>query len=138
MLELARKTLISGKHFPCLKSFKLRVFKAMILPVLLYGSETWTPPNALETRLDVFCNKSLHQIMVCSWQNHVSNRRFHHEPGMEPVSCIVHDRHLRHLARFPVDDPAHQVVSLRDNPARRRPMGKPRKLWLDQTCREEL
>ncbi|XP_069971579.1 uncharacterized protein [Penaeus vannamei] len=31
---------------------KLRVFKALILPILLYVSETWTVSSALESRLD--------------------------------------------------------------------------------------
>ena len=123
---------------------KLRVFKALILPVLLYGSETWTLSSALESRLDAFCNKSLRRIMGYSWQDHVSNRRLHRETGMGPVTCIIRDRQLRlygHLARLPVDDPAHQVVSLRDNPGWRRPVGRPRRSWLgqlDETCREEL
>ena len=45
------------------------------------------------------------------------------------------------LGYIPQDDPAHQVVSIRDNPGWRRPVGQPRKSWLgqiDQTCCEEL
>lgn len=74
----------------------------------------------------------------------VSNRRLHRETGMGPVTCIIRDRQLRlygHLARFSVNEPIHQVVSLRNNPAWRRHMGIPRKSWLgqlDQTCCEEF
>ena len=123
---------------------KLRVFKALIMPVLLYGSETWTLSCALEARLEAFCNRSLRQIMGYCWRDHVSNQRLHRETGTGPVICTIRDRQLRlygHLARFPQDDPAHQVVSVRDNPGWRRPVGRPRKSWLgqiDQTCREEL
>ena len=123
---------------------KLRVFKALIMPVLLYGSETWTLSCALEARLEAFCNRSLRQIMGYCWRDHVSNQRLHRETGTSPVICTIRDRQLRlygHLARFPQDDPAHQVVSIRDNPGWRRPVGRPRKSWLgqiDQTCREEL
>lgn len=42
---------------------KLFVFKAMLLPILLYESEIWTLSNALESRLDAFCDKSVCQIM---------------------------------------------------------------------------
>ncbi|XP_069983518.1 uncharacterized protein [Penaeus vannamei] len=112
--------------------------------VFLCGSKTWTLSSALESRLDAFYNKSLRRIMGYSWQDHVSNQRLHRETGMRPVDCTICDRQLRsygHLPRFLADDPAHQDVSLRDNPAWRRPMGRPRKSWLgqfDQTCREEL
>ena len=123
---------------------KLRVFKALIMPVLLYGSETWTLSSALESRLDAFCNRSLRRIMGYCWRDHVSNQRLHRETGTGPITCTIRDRQLRlygHLARFPQDDPAHQAVSVRDNPGWRRPVGRPRKSWLgqiDQTCREEL
>ncbi|XP_069976279.1 uncharacterized protein [Penaeus vannamei] len=42
---------------------KLCVLKALIMPVLLYGSETWTLSCALESHLVRFCNWSLHWIM---------------------------------------------------------------------------
>ena len=102
---------------------KLRVFKALIMPVLLYGSETWTLSCALESRIDAFCNRSLHRIMGYCWQDHVSNQRLHCKTGTGPIFCSIHNRELRlyvHLARLPQDDPAHEVVS---NPGWRRPMG---------------
>ena len=46
----------------CIRT-KLQVFIALVMPVLLYGSETWTLSSALESRLDVFCNRSLRRIM---------------------------------------------------------------------------
>lgn len=60
---------------------------------------------------------------------------------MESVTCIIRGHQLRlcgHLARFPVDDPAHQIVFTRLSCGS---MGRPRKAWLgqlDQTSREEL
>ncbi|XP_069983579.1 uncharacterized protein [Penaeus vannamei] len=41
------------------------------------------------------------------------------------LGSVVHNSGLLygHLARFPQDDPAHQVVSVRDNPRCRRPVG---------------
>ncbi|XP_069976543.1 uncharacterized protein, partial [Penaeus vannamei] len=103
---------------------KLRVFMALVMPVLLYDSETWTLLSALETRLNAFCNRSLRRIMGYCLRDHVPNQRLHRETGTEPVTCTIRDRQLRlygHLARFPQTDPDHQVVSVRDNPGRRRP-----------------
>ncbi|XP_069999421.1 uncharacterized protein [Penaeus vannamei] len=47
---------------------KLLVVRALIMPVLVYGSETWTLSSALVSRLDDFCNRSLRWIMGCCWQ----------------------------------------------------------------------
>ncbi|XP_069993160.1 uncharacterized protein [Penaeus vannamei] len=96
---------------------KLRVFKTLILPVLHYGNEPCVLSSALESRLNAFCNKSLRRIVGYSRQDHVSNRRLHHETGMGPVTCIIRDRQLGlygYLAHFPVDDRVHQVLSVRE------------------------
>ena len=34
------------------RAFKIKIFKAAIEPLLLYGSETWTLSKSLEKRLD--------------------------------------------------------------------------------------
>lgn len=127
-LELAAMNSVNKsiwrRRYLCRRT-KLRVLKTLVLPILLYGSEIWTLSG-------IFCNKSLRRIMGSSWQDHVSNRRLHCVTGMGPVTCITHDRQRRlygHLTRFRVDDPAHQVVSLQDTTAWRRPsgLGRPRK-----------
>ncbi|XP_069972047.1 uncharacterized protein [Penaeus vannamei] len=106
--------------------------------------ETWTLSCALESRLEAFCNRSLRRIIRYCWRNHVANQRLYRKIGIGPITCTIRDRQLRlygHQAPFPQDDPAHQVVSVRDNPGWRRPVGRPRKSWLgliEQTCREEL
>ncbi|XP_069971479.1 uncharacterized protein [Penaeus vannamei] len=110
---------------------KLRVFKALMLSVLLYGSEIWTLSSTLVSRLYAFRNKSLRRFMVYSWQDHVSNR-LHREIGKGPVTSIIRDPQLRlcgHLARFPVYGPTQQVVFLRENPTWGRSVGRLRKSW---------
>ncbi|XP_070000729.1 uncharacterized protein [Penaeus vannamei] len=88
----------------------LRIFKALIMPVLLYGSETWTLSCALESHLDAFCNRSLRRIMGYCWRDHVSNQRLHPATGTGPVTRTIRDLQLRfygHLTCVPQDDPAH-------------------------------
>lgn len=60
---------------------KQQVFKALIIPVLLYGSETWKLFCALESHLNAFCNRSLCQIIGYSWRVHISNQQLHCETG---------------------------------------------------------
>lgn len=121
---------------------KIRVFKSLVLPVLLYGCETWTLNTDLERRLNVFGSRCLRRIMGYRWDDFVSNERLYHETESRPVISIVRERQLRlygHVARFPDVDPTHRVLSTRDNPEWRRPRGRPRNSWLrkvDHTCRE--
>ncbi len=60
------------------------------------------------------------------------------------ITCIVRERQLRlygHVARYPEVDPAHRVVSVRDDLVWRRPRGCPQLSWLeqvDESCQELL
>ncbi len=98
----------------------------------------------LERRLDVFGSKCLRRIMGYRWNDFVSNQRLLHETGSRSVTSIVHERQLRlyrHVARLPDVDPAHRVLSVRDNPEWRRRRGRPRNSWLgkvDRLCRDRL
>ena len=57
---------------------------------------------------------------------------------MRFVTYIVRERQLQlygHVARFPDADPAHQILSAREPRDWRRPMGRPRALWVQQVNR---
>jgi hypothetical protein len=43
----------------CQKNLKIRIYKTIILPVVLYGRETWSLPLREEHRLRVFENRVL-------------------------------------------------------------------------------
>ncbi len=123
---------------------KLRIFKSLVLPALLYGCETWTLSGDLERRLNVFRTKCLRRIMGHRWNDFVSNQRLLHETESRPVTSIVRERQLRlygHVTRLPDVDPAHRILSVRDDPGWRRPRGRPRNSWLGKvgrSCRELL
>ena len=119
---------------------KLRIFKSLVLPVLLYGCETWTLNSDLERRVDAFGSKCLRRIMGYRWFDRVTNQRLLREAESRPITCLVRQRQLQlygHVARLPEVDPAHRVVSERDNPEWRRPRGRPQNSWLrkvDESC----
>ena len=48
---------------------KIRIFKSLVIPVLLYGCETWTLNTNLKRQIDVFGNKCLCSIMKYHWNN---------------------------------------------------------------------
>jgi hypothetical protein len=49
------------------KNVKIRIYKNMILPVVLYGCETWSQKLREEHRLRVFENRVLRRIFGFKW-----------------------------------------------------------------------
>ncbi len=85
-----------------------------MLPVLLYGCETFTLTRDLERRIEAFGNKFLRRIMGYRWFDRVTNWRFLRETGWSPIACTIRQRQLRlygHVARFPEVDPAYRLSS---------------------------
>ena len=104
----------------------------MVIPVLLYGCETWTLTRDLRRTLNSFGTRSLRRIHGYRWSDFVSNERLLRETQMRFVTCIVRERQLRlygHVAHFPDTDPAYQILSAREPHEWRRPMGRPRASW---------
>ena len=47
----------------------IRIFRSLVITVLLYGCETWTLNTDLKRRIDVFGNKCLRRIMGYRWND---------------------------------------------------------------------
>ena len=109
-----------------------------MLPVLLYGCETWTLTMDLRRRHNSFGTRSLRRTLGYHWSDFVSNERLLRETQTRFVTCIVRERQLwlyGHLACFPDTDPDHQIFSVRESPEWRRLIGRPRASWLQQVDR---
>ena len=112
---------------------KVRIFRSLVLPVLLYGCEIWTLTRDLRWRLNSFGTRSLRRILGYRWSGFVSNERLLRETQMRFVTCMVRERQLRlcgHVFRFPDADPADQIISGREPPEGSRPVGRPCASWL--------
>ena len=117
---------------------KVRVFRSLWLPVLLYGCETWTLTSDRRWRLHCFGTRSLQKILGDRWSDFVSIERLLRETQMRFVTCIAREHQLRlygQVARFPDADPAHQILPAREPREWRRSMGRPRASWLQQVDR---
>ena len=117
---------------------KVRVFRSLALPVLLYVCETWTFIRDLRRTLNSFGTRSLRRILDNRWSDFLAKKRLLRETQMRFVNCIIRERQLLlygHVARFPDVDPAHQILSAREPHEWRRPMGQPRASWLQQVDR---
>ena len=100
---------------------KIRLFRALVLHVLLYGSETWSIGVRERGRLNSFSTRALHRIMGYRWDNFVSNDRLLRETGIaHQVTCMIRQCQLRlfgNVVRYPESDPVSRVISKEIGPA---------------------
>jgi len=73
---------------------KLRLYSVYILPVLLYGSDTWSVTEASRQRLDAFDQWCLCRILRVPYTAHVTNVSVRSQTDQPPVSscCCNSDR----------------------------------------------
>ena len=60
---------------------KLRVYRAVVVPTLLYGAETWILYRKQIRLLERFHQRCLRSIPDIKWQDHVSNKEVLSEPA---------------------------------------------------------
>ena len=115
---------------------KLRLYNVYILPVLLYGSDTWSVTEAMRQRLDAFDQWCLRRILRVSYTAHVTNVSVRSQTDQPPVSSLIQQRHLKlfgHIARAAAsEDHSRALWASTDRlPVDcRRPRGRPRQSWL--------
>ncbi|KAJ4428144.1 hypothetical protein ANN_24158 [Periplaneta americana] len=120
------------------KSLKVRIYKTVILPVVLYGCETWTLTLREEQRLRVFENKVLRKIfgakrdeVTGEWRK-LHNAELHALYTSRDIIRKIKSRCLRwagHVARMGDSRNAYRVLVGR--PEGKRPLGRPRRRWED-------
>ena len=74
-------------------SFKLKIFKAAVEPILLYGSETWTLSKQAERRLDGTYTRLLMRAQNLSWKRHPTKAQIY--GNLPPVSSLAQARRVQ-------------------------------------------
>jgi hypothetical protein len=122
--------------FPSLiKNLQIKVYKTVILPVVLYGCETWSLTLGEEHRLRVFENRVLRRIFGTTREEDGSWRKLHngelHSLYSSPnIVRVVKSRRMRwagHVARM--GERCYRVLVWR--PKGKRPLRRPRHRWED-------
>ena len=86
---------------PAIKcSTKCRLFKAVILPVLLHGSESWAPLNHQFQRLNIFVNQCLRTILGLSLFDKIRNTEIRNRAKIERIETLLRRRRLRWLGHI--------------------------------------
>nr|VZI14630.1 unnamed protein product [Spirometra erinaceieuropaei] len=84
-------------------STKLKMYKAVILPTLLYGAETWTVYTKLARRLNHFHLSCLRRILRLKCQDRIPDTDVLERTGILSISTMLRQMQLRwsgHLARM--------------------------------------
>jgi len=127
---------------------KVRVYKTLVLSILLYALETWTLLAYDIKTIESFHMKCQRRILGIRWHDFVRNSEVSLRIGLEPVSDqrITRGRNVifGHVARMPDNTPAHQAmlrqvelsVGRPPDPSWKRPPGRPRTKWTDQLRRD--
>jgi len=120
------------------KNLKIKIYRTLILPVVLYGCETWSMTLREERKLKVFENMVLRRIfgprrdeVMGEW------RRLHKEELNDLYSSpnivwVIKSRRMRwagHVARMGEERGAYRFLV--GKPEGKRPLGRPRRRWVD-------
>jgi hypothetical protein len=120
------------------KNLKIKIYRTIILPVVLYGCENWSLTLREERRLRVFENRVLRREFGPKRDEVTGERRKLHNEEMNDlyslpnIVWVVKLRRMRwagHVARMGEDSGVHRVLVGR--PEGKRPLGRPRHRWED-------
>jgi hypothetical protein len=117
---------------------QIRIYKTIILPVVLHGCETWSLTLREEHRLGVFENRMLRRIfgpkrdeVTGEWRK-LRNEELHELYSSPSIIRIIKARRMRwagHVARMGEKRNAYRLFV--GKPEGRRPLGRPRRRCLE-------
>jgi hypothetical protein len=120
------------------RNVKVKIYKTIILPVVLYGCETWSLTLREEHRLRVFENRVLRRIfgpkrdeVMGEWRK-MHNGELHNLYSSPDIIRQVKSRRTRwagHVARMGEERKVYKVLAIM--PEAKRPLERPRRRWED-------
>jgi hypothetical protein len=123
------------------KNIKIRIYKIIILPVILYGCETWSLTLRQKHRLGVFENNVLTRIFGPKRDEVTGGwRTLHNEELYNLYSSpsiiirrMIKSRRMRwvgHVARIGEKRNAYRILV--GKPERKRYLGRAKSMWVDK------
>jgi hypothetical protein len=120
------------------KNVKVRIYKTIILPVVLYGCETWSLTVRVEHELRVFENRILRRIfgpkrdrVTGGWRK-LHNEELHNLYSSQSIIRITKSRRMRWAGHAAGMGEKRNVSRLLvGNLEGKRPLGRLRRRWID-------
>ena len=144
--EIKRRIALAGSTFNKLQKImkrhdvkleiKLRILNSCVIPVLIYGCESWDITKAMEKKLNATENKWLRRILRISYIEHVTNEEIRRRTQQHLVSEIIRKRRMKwagHVLRMDENRNPKKIYNY--NPEGKRSVGRPKRRWKD--CLEE-
>jgi len=128
-------TLIPPLPFPLVK---IKIHRTIILPVVLYGFETWSLTLREERKLRVFENMVLRRILGPRRDEVTGEWRRLHNEELNDLYCspnivrVIKSRRMSlagHVERMGEERGMYRVLV--GKPEGKRPLGRPRRRWVD-------
>ena len=120
------------------KNLKIKINRTIILPVVLYGCETWSLKLREERKLRVFENKVLRRIfgprrdeVTGEWRR-LHNEELNYLYSSPNIVRVIKWRRMRwagHVARMGEERGVYRVLV--GKPEGKRPLGRPSRRWVD-------
>jgi hypothetical protein len=120
------------------KNTKINIYRTIILPVVLYGCETWSLTLRGERGLRVFDNRVLRGIFVPKMGVGTGERRKLHNEELNDLYCspsvvrVIKSIGMKgagHVAGMGERRGLHRVLV--GNPKEKKPLGRHRRRWAD-------
>ena len=111
---------------------KIRIYKAAVLTILLYGAEVWNTTKKQLKRFEVFHQRALRRILKIKWFYHVSNDEVLRRAGIKSVETFISAARLRwygHVVRMPDTRLPKYLLNWKPNHGKRS-RGRPVKNWM--------
>jgi hypothetical protein len=123
------------------KGTKCKIYKTLIKPVVLYGSESWTLTKLNEDKLKIFEREILRNIYGPSYVNGVWRIRYNDElyklfkePNIVESIKINRLKWLGHIRRMDESSLCRQLVFSQLEGSRKK--GRPKLKWLDDVLQD--
>ena len=112
------------------KETKLKLYKTMAVPMLLYGSETWVESKAEKSRIQAAEMRFLRRVKGCTRLDRFRNDDIRRELDIFSINRKIADNRrnwIDHINRMP----DHRIVkqATRYRPRGHRDVGRPRNRW---------
>ncbi|RXM30605.1 RNA-directed DNA polymerase from mobile element jockey [Acipenser ruthenus] len=115
---------------------KIHLFWTLILPILLYGSETWILLKQDLNKLEVFQMRCLRQILSISLCDRIRNEtiriRCDHQPTVVEVVQLRRLRWFRHICRMSITRTPYQLLWRKCPTEWKVQRAAPKKTWSKQ------